>query len=229
MSTFLQLCQDLRREAGISGTDSMPAAVTSQTGEMKRVVEWVKKAYRDIQNLHPNWHFLSTEFSFQTISSTSTYTKNSVSLTELGSWDPTTFRAYLTATGVTDEQELRYWPNWHKFRDAYLIGASRSTSGRPTDFSIKPDKSIVLWPTPSAAYTVVGEYFKRAQELSANADEPLFPQEFHDILVWRAIVFYAAHEAAPEVYAHGKSEYNRLLRALRRDQLPMISIAGEMA
>jgi hypothetical protein len=229
MSTFLQLCQDLRREAGISGTDTMPAAVTGQTGEMKRIVEWIKRAYRDIQNLHPNWNFLSTEFTFQTIASTSTYTKSSVGLTELGTWAPETFRAYLTSTGVADEQELIYWENWHEFRDAYLIGPSRSNSGRPTAFAIKPDKSIVFWPTPSAAYTIVGEYFKRAQELAANADEPLFPQEFHDLLVWRAIVFYASHEAAPEVHAHGKIEYKRLLGGLRRDQLPGIKLGGAMA
>lgn len=226
MSTFLQLCQDLREEAGISG--SGPVSVTGQTGEMLRIVNWIKKAYRDIQNLHANWDFLRNDFSFPTISDTSTYAPTAVSLEELASWKKDSVRAYLTATGVSDEQYLRKW-DWPDFRDAYVFGNSRTQPGKPTEFAIKPDKSMVLWPVPNAVYTVVGEYFKRAQSLSANSDEPLLPDEYHDILKWRGLMYYGAYEGAPEVYALARDEYGRMLSELRRDQLPPIRIGGTLA
>lgn len=226
MSTFLEICQDFREEAGITG--SGPAAVTGQTGEMLRVVNWVKKAYRDVQNRHPNWDFLRNDFTFQTIVSTSTYLPTAISLDELGMWKRDSFRIYLTATGVADEQWLRHW-NWDEFRDAYLIGPSQNQTGRPTEFAVRPDKSVVLWPKPDAVYTVAGEYFKRAQEMAANADEPLLPEEFHDIIKWRAMMYYGAQEGAPEVYAQGKDEFSRMMGELRRDQLPRIMLGGALA
>jgi hypothetical protein len=226
MSTFLQICQDFREEAGITG--SGPVSVTGQTGEMLRVVNWVKKAYRDIQNRHANWDFLRFDFTFQTIANTPTYLPTAVSLDELATWKKDSFRIYLTATGVADEQWLRCW-DWNELRDTYLIGTSSIQTGRPTEFAIKPDKSVVLWPKPDAVYTIAGEYFKRAQTMTANADEPLLPDEYHDIIKWRAMMYYGAQEGATEVYAQGRGEYAGMMSALRRDQLPSISIGGALA
>jgi hypothetical protein len=226
MSTFLELCQDFREEAGITG--SGPVSVIGQTGEMKRVVNWILKAYKDIQNKHRNWDFLRENFSFETIASTSTYLPTAVSLDELATWKQDTFRIYRTATGVADEQWLRCW-RWDELRDAYLIGPSRSQTGRPTEFAIKPDKSVVFWPAPDAVYTVTGEYFQRAQTMTANADEPLLPEQFHDIIKWRAMMYYGAYEGAAEVYANGKSEYARMMFEMRLDQLPGITLGGALA
>lgn len=226
--TFLQLCSRLRQEVGISGAG--PIAVTGQTGELKRIVDWVLGAYEEIQNKHKNWKFLQNEFSFNTVSGTQAYALTDAALatmTELATWKRDDVRIYLTATGTSDETRLRYCP-WENFKATYLFGASRATTGKPTHFSIKPDKSIVFWPKPDAIYTCVGEYFKRAQTMTANADEPLLPDEYHMLIVWQAIVTYAVYTASPEVYAGAKEKVALYMPKLELDQLPPLIMAGPL-
>lgn len=222
MSTFLQLCSRLRQEAGISG--SGPSSVTGQTGEMKRVVDWVSAAYEAIQSAHANWEFLRNDFTFPTIANTVAYLPSSVSLPEHADWIETGMTIY--ETSVADEQRIDFVP-WDEFRANYQFGTV--LTGRPTIASVKPDRSIALYPTPDDAYTVRGEYYKRAQTMTANGDEPLFPARFHLAIVWRALMLYGAQESAAELYAHGKTEYDKVMRSLEANQLPEIAFAGALA
>lgn len=228
MSTFLELARTLREDCGIPGAENTPTAVTGQKGEMLRVVNWIKRAYREVQNLHPNWNFLRFDFSFPTIVAQGTYTRASISLTELTRWKLDTFRAYLTASGQIDEQWLIYVP-WPIFRDQYLMSANRTVQGRPQWFSIKPDKSVAVFPLPNDAYTIVGEYWKRPQLVTANADLFTIPEEFEDVIVGLGMSYYGAYEAAPEVYAEGVSRHNAALSGLQRDYLPEIAMEGALA
>lgn len=226
MSTFLQLCVDLRREGGMTG--SGPTATTSQVGEYLRIVEWIASAYEKIQNLHPNWDFLRNDFSFATVASTGNYTKSAASVSELGTWKTDTFRCYLTATGVSDQQDIDYVP-WADFRESYSLGSLSTQEGRPILFTVKPDQSVTFWPIPNAIYTVTGEYFKRAQTLAADASEPLIPLAFQDVIVYRALMFYGAYAGADEKYAHGEREYKQVLARLELNQLPEMEMAGPLA
>lgn len=209
----------------MSGTG--PTAVTSQTGEMQRVVEWILSAYRSIQNLHPNWHFLQNDFSFQTVASTGNYTKTTASLPELGSWKTDNFSVYLTATGVNAEQDLIYIP-WDEFSRGYMFGSTSTQEGIPIVCTVRPDQSLQLWPIPNDIYTVKGEYYKRAQTMTANADEPLIPLAFQDAIVWRALMLYGAYAAADEKYSHGQNEYKSVLSRLEMNQLPEMLMAETM-
>jgi len=221
---FLQLCQRARQEAAISGTG--PVTVASQTGELGKIVDWVLTAYQDVQNKHATWDFMRFDFTFPTIAASSTYLPSAVSLSEHATWEKRDMRAYLTATGVADESRLAYrqWPSMKAFR---LIGVVQT--GKPTEFAIRPDKSLVFWPTPDAIYTVAGEYWKRAQTMTANADEPLIPAQFQMVIVWKAVMYYAADQGAAELYASAQIEYSRLMRDLEIDQLPPIEMAGPLA
>lgn len=220
---YLQLCQRTRQECSISG--SGPVTVASQSGEMKKIVDWVLTAYEDIQGMYATWDFLRFDFSFQTIASSSTYLPSAVSLTELAQWKEDSLRIYLTATGVSDEQHLEP-QDWTAFKDFRLIGVI--PTGKPSEFAIRPNNAIVLYQTPDAIYTVVGEYFKRPQTMTANADEPLIPNQFQMAIVWKAAMYYAADQGAAELYATAEREFKRVMRRLKRDQLPAISMAGAL-
>lgn len=222
MSNFLELCQDLRREAGISGTG--PASVVSQTGEMLRVVEWVSAAYRAIQNLHPTWLFLQNDLTFNTVAATQTYTPTVAGCPELGRWKDDTFQYYLTSVGVNAQQDLIFVP-WDEFSAYYLRGSLQTQTGPPSAVTIRPNRSLMFWPIPDAVYTITGEYFKRAQAMTANADEPLIPPEFQDVIVWRALTMYGAYAGASEAYSHGQTEYKRVLADLQANQLPAFELA----
>lgn len=226
---FLKLCTRTRREARISG--SGPVSVLAQTGEMQMVVEWVQAAYEDVQNMSPLWEFLRSDFSFNTIASAPTYTLSATGLTGLQSWrtaDYESISCYLAATGIAGQQALEKI-SWEDMRGSRFFGSSSTQSGRPTEYAIKPDKSIVFWPVPDAVYTVVGEYYKKPQTLANNTDEPIFPEAYHMVLVWLAMRYSGAYQAAPDKYSQGDNEYKRLLYALRRDQLPKVQTGGPLA
>lgn len=225
----LALCQRLAQEAGISGASNgtLPSATTGQTGEMLQVVRDIESAYEELQNMRPNWLFMREDFSFNLVAGTATYTPTTAGLTDFRAWRTDTFRIYRTSTGSDDEQWLDYVP-WDVFRDAYLLGPERSASGRPFKFTVQPDKTLQFYPKPDAIYTVVGEYQLRAQTLASNTAEPLFPDNFHLILVWMALMKHARREGAPELYAQGKESYGPLMDALKRDQLPPVGMADPM-
>lgn len=225
MSTFLELAGDLRREAGINGTG--PSTVVSQTGEMQRVVEWILTAYRTIQNLHHNWLFLQNDFSFNTVAATQTYTPTTAGCPELGRWKDDTFQYYLTSVGVNGQQDLMFVP-WDDFSAYYLRGSLQTQSGPPDVITIRPNRSLMLWPIPDAIYTISGEYYKRAQTMAADADEPLIPPEFQDAIVWRALMMYGAYEGASEKYSHGQNEYKHLLSRLELNQLPEFELGDAL-
>lgn len=211
---FLELSQRLHSEAGVAGASH--TTVVSQTGMLGRLVNWILSAYEDIQNLHPEWQFLQSSFSFSTVAEQQNYTKTDAGVTDLASWKTKDVRLY---SAVTDEVELVYHP-WDDFRLAYKSGSSRTQEERPSVYSIKYDLSMDLWPIPDAVYTVNGEYFKQAQTMTLDADEPVIPNQYHMIIVWRALMFYGAKIGADEVYAHGNNEYGRILRRLELNQLP---------
>lgn len=226
MTTKLALCADLCLEAGIS---TPPAAVTGQVGEAGRVVAWIDKAYEEIQNKHDNWDFARQDFSFNTVIGVNTYTLASIPLPELREWITSTFRCYLTATGLVDEQWMEFVP-WPKFRDHYLFSANRSVTGRPFRFSIRPrDKAVITWPIASDIYTLSGEYFQRAQTFADGNAEPIFPPRFHTAVSWLGIRYYAAYEEAAAIFANADQQYKTVLGKLEDDQLPEITTGRPMA
>ena len=223
---FLELAQRFRREARITGTG--PTTVISQTGINQIAVDWILQSYEDIQNLHTDWLFLQTDFTFPTIYNTQNYTALGVNLSEFGEWKEDSFRAYLTATGASAEYRLDPVP-YDDFYNLYLFGAARTQIDKPYKFTVCPDKSLSLFPIPSDVYTVVGKYYKKPQTMTANSDIPIIPVKFHMIIVYRAMMLYGAYEAANEVYTHGQNEYLKLLRELERVQLPKIKKAKPLA
>lgn len=218
---FLELCKRLRSEAGVAG--SGPLTVLNQNEELERLVNWIKDAYIDIQDKRNDWDFLRQDFSFNTVAGTSTY----AALTDLANWKRSSFRIYLTSAGVGDERWLLA-EDWPYFRDNRLYNANRDVSGRPLYSTIKPDKSIVLWPKPTGIYTINGEYFTVAHEFVNDTDEPIFPRH-HMAIVYNALMRYAAYVAEPSLYSRAEIEYRRLINKLERDYTQPIGRAGAMA
>jgi len=217
--TRLQLAQQLRQEARINGTG--PTTTLSQTGEYKKCVDWNDYAYNDIQNEYETWKFLRKEFTASLTSGTSEYTPTAAGVTNHKKWITDDTRCYLTADGVATEQEIFYVP-WDEFKRSYLFGSARSQTGRPVQYSIKPDNSIVFWPIPDDTYTVIGEYCRTNYVMTANSDVPAFPADFHLVVMWRALVFYGNDYVDESKLYQATDEYKKLMSKLRFDQLPRI-------
>jgi hypothetical protein len=111
---------------------------------------------------------------------------------------------------------------WTTFRNLYRYANMRNTTARPVVVSIKPDKDLAFGSTPDGIYVIDGEYYTQPVTLSADTDTPLLPARFHMAIVYRAMMYYAGYEAAPEVMARGDFEYRRLYSRMEIDQLPTL-------
>lgn len=229
---FLQLAQEARTKCGISGTG--PTTVVGQTGELGRVVGYVRDAWQQIQSLHQDWQFLRKSVSFTTTTLQATYTPlqcgalDSNNAVDLGMWVKRSFRNYNTAAGFNSEVFMDYaeYDNW---RNEYQFGALRSVTTRPLQITITPDKSLGLGPVPIAGYTIVGDYFAKPFVMSLDTDTPTMPDKFHMMIVYSAMMMYGAYEGASEVYQFGETKYNQLLSELVIDQLPDVDFGSALA
>lgn len=237
MSTYLELCQDTARECDVSGGDTVPTTVTGQTGELQRIVKWVAQAYVEIQNRHTNWRWMRHEFTLNTVADDDSYTfgdctdqTTSLAITRFSHWavndeeDPP--RVYLTSSGVGTQTYMVYIP-WEQFKQIYRLGSQ--TSQYPIHITIDPQNNLVVGAKPNGIYTITSDYYRSAQNLSADDDTPEMPSQFHQLIVYRAMQKFGFFESAPEVESRGQVDGDMLMRQLEVNQLPSIRISGPMA
>lgn len=226
MSTFLQLASRLRQEVGGSGTG--PTAVTSQTGEYKRFVDWIATADEDIQRMYNQWRFMVGTFTLNTVSDDGSYLASEciTPVTDLRDWKTETMKIYLLSAGTSDETLLQYidYQVWYE-----MYNTRSQTSSRPMYFTIGNDQSIKLGPIPNAVYRVSGEYQKSIDTLAASADVPNYPAEYHMLAVYGAMMMYARYSGASEVYQDANNRYKKMLNEMKRTQLPKMRMAGALA
>ena len=223
--TRLELAQQLRRDCGISGSET---TTIGATGEWSDIVNWIDRAWKDIQNEHTDWLWMRTTASFTTVAEQAEYAYASapLSLTNFASWVPDTFRIYKTS--ISNETPLTQW-EYRYFRDTYIIGTSRTTYGYPSAITVSPTKSLILaLPPDDTSYTVSGDYQKTPTAMSLDADEPEMPSRFHMAIVYRAMIFTGNKESASELIELGTIEYKKLLESLQFDQLPNITVDRSM-
>lgn len=229
---FLQLCQRVRLECGISGTG--PTTVVSQTGEMGRIVTWTNEAWKDVQTAHRDWGWMRSTASFTTVAGTGEYTLGSgsgtvgVTAANFGMWVPESSRNYLTATGTSDEVFM-YDISYEAWRNNYQYGALRTATSRPIQVAVSPAKALCLGPIPVVGYTVTRDYFSAPVDLSLDADTPTAPAQFHMIIVYGAMMSYGAYEGAPEVYQRGETGFTKLMRRMTTDRIPPPTWGGALA
>lgn len=237
MSTFLQLCDDASREMGVDSTG--PTAVTNQTGEFLRIVNWVKNSYIELQNRYEYWRWMRKPFTVNTVASTDTYASTACTDTEAAAaisrfkrwWADDVdrpFTIYLQASGVSAQQRL-IWVPYDYFKRVYKFGPQQSVTGPPIHVSVDDNNKIVLGPNPDAVYVVGGDFQRSAQILAADGDIPEMPANFHQLIVYMAMRKFAGYESAPEVMTRAVNEGNALMRQLEANQLPMIGMAAPLA
>lgn len=221
MATFLELCQAMAIEAGISGGI---VSVSGQVGEAQRVVGWVARAYKYIQNLHEDWKFMRRDVEFPVLATVAKYTAEDAGVTDFGIWcflDE--WRSYRTDAGYADEQPVEL-VEYDAFRRKYGYGSMRLQPGRPQVMTVAPDQSLIFWPQPDAAYTIVGEQYRAPHTMLANTDTPIFAARYHDAILYRALFSYGEFEGDATVMATAQSELDRELAGMESFYLPKMTM-----
>jgi len=230
---YLQLVQRAWQEAG-EPTAAAPTTVLLTTGNTKRMVDWVETAWMDIQTAHMDWDWMRQEVTFDTTLGLAVYPLGTgagtcgVSVAAFGQWARDTFRNYVTSVGTNSEVFMDFI-HYDAWRNTYMYGALRQVTTRPLQISISPAKGICLGPPPLDGYSIIGDYFTAPLAMTADADIPSLPTQWQMAIVWKALMYYGAFEAAPEVYDSAEREFSKLMRRMTADRIPEATWAGALA
>ena len=115
---------------------------------------------------------------------------------------------------------------WDEFR---LYQASITANGMPAWFSIQPSGKLVFDAAPQASVSIGGEYFIKPDTEILAEGQPVFPERYHMIVVWRGLMLAAAYYAEPDKYAHGENMYNRMLAQMTARELPAMRLGSPLA
>jgi len=216
---YLEICQRVRLESGISGVG--PTTVTGQLGQLGKITNWVKSSWLEIQTEREDWDWMWGQVEVDTDSDQDVYALETTDVKYLD-W----VGIYTKSLGVSDESEIEE-VSYKDMRRNSKLGTP--DSGRPCSYAIRPDKSLVLDPTPDDIYTLSIDYYKLPQVLTSNTDTPNLPIAYHDIIVWKACMMFAAHYEASMQYQHAAAEYARVMANLEMNQLPRMKLSGPLA
>lgn len=216
---FLQLAQRAHSECGLSGQG--PQAVTSQTGINAKLVSWVRQAWEEMQADREDWRWAWSNATFPLVAGQASYDLLSL-VPDYGVIvrDAVIFTAPADANNVSEGVYSEY----PIFSRSYERGAT--AQGRPIVFTVAPDRTLRLAPTPDAAYNILFEYYAAPQSLSASTDVPLLPSHYHMAIVYRAVMLYAAHDDHPQLYQEASLNYERWLRRIMATETPQVRVSG---
>ena len=209
--TFLELCKRLRQEVGAAGTG--PAAVTGQHGEYQRLIGWIKQAWHELQLERREWRFAWAEASIDLDPDFRDYSPPG----DIDHWDAETVRIGSNRLRVIE---------WSMFRERFR---DDSNGDKPAVITRLPNGTLRLDTTPATADTLMFEYFRTPQELTANGDTPRMPEEYHLLIVYRAMLAYALYENAPEVAQAARIGEQQILPQMMLRELPQMKLGGPLA
>ena len=103
--------------------------------------------------------------------------------------------------------------------DAMSIDLREDDTGEPTGYYVEDDDLYVI-PKPDGVYSLRVWYVKRGTTLSADADTPIIPTEFHDLIVLFAVsqAKRKDDDAAFQVYANDYEAGKRDMMIKLRDR-----------
>jgi hypothetical protein len=154
--------------------------------------------------------------------STFTDERTSAAMEDFSHWIVDSFSIFLDSAGQADERELVHM-GFDDWRRLYDFGADATLQDYPVNVTVDPaDSAIRLGRKPNDVYVVRGDFMHCATRLVGDDDEPGLPEQFHDIIWYRALMLYAEYESAPEAYSKGQNNFNRLMSRLQLHQAPSL-------
>jgi len=246
MKTYLQLCQALRREAGVQGDG--PSSITSQTGIYGNIVAWIDDAWLSIQNLHTTWAFMHGRGDIDIDDDERIYTPD----VSIASVNPRSF-VLVDADGIKRSLPFYEWQEYQeRYRTHYageepvlleditvldgnedpddvidgnpdepdyLVNEEAITRAVPYVITLNPDGDFELPDYPEAGYVIQYEYVAKPARFTDASSTPLLPEQYEMIIVWRALIDYGGFYNAPEAVQRGQMNYQESLTSLERNQL----------
>ena len=161
----------------------------------------VNRAYKKICNAFRFYEIDDTDTSIATVDGTSSYSVPS-GIREIIS---------MKVTGDTEYQILQQEMGWYERQDT-----TDDNKGLP-EYYIRHGSLFYFWPTPDDAYDIRIQYRTMPDDMSADGDEPVIPEEWHEAI--------AASAASTACFKYGmaqrgqelKNEYLGLISGVQED------------
>jgi hypothetical protein len=240
VSTFLQLVNLVRSEAGITGGD-LTTVQSGLSAESQRIANWVNNEWLRIQRKKPDWQWMRQYFTCPLTGGTQEYTPTQIgavstptfTAAQFGNWKRDSFRIYTNATPTQIDEQLATFIPWDQFRNIYLYGSMRQNFSRPVAFTVSPKKNLLFGMPPDVNATVSyffdGEMYLAPSALVLDADTPGAPAFYHDWIMARALKAYGVFMAAGEVIQRAQELINEIQPQISVDQLPVIECGPPLA
>lgn len=189
------------------------------------ITAWVNNGLRNIIRRH-TWEFLFVEATVTTVASTETYSLAS-----------DVMRIY-TVRNTTSSSKV----NPIRVLDFYKSYPNPTATGSPTLYRLSglaqtsasslPLYQVSLFPIPDAVYSLKYTYYKRVSDLSADADVPYIPVEYHELLCnYAASLFFtrigdARSESENTKFENGLRDMSEALSSNVVEQIDGLELAG---
>lgn len=166
---------------------------------------YLNDSYADVVAASPYWPFLQTNgcAAVTVLSGT-----RSIAL-------PTDVTRVLAVRNNTDDVVMRSYEG----RDQHFVDdPAQDLVGVPRAYRLF-GSTIQVFPLPSANTVLAIEYPAPPTELTANSDEPLFPEQYHRILVEGALSRAYEDDGQMDQAASAKQRYDAMLAGMKVDLL----------
>lgn len=224
--TFLDLCQRVLQESGLSG--SGPSAVTGQRGIEARIVNWVRDAWVNLQGEREDWQFMFKRIPYNLSPGKTEYSLVEMSIADLARWDFSTATIFETAEGPKVTRQLHSNIDY----DTWLVSMGMGqavTSGKVGQVMTIPgtNNTLMFWPTPEEESTVGLSYYRSPVRLMADGDVPdIWPEDLQMVIAWRALIDYGFFDGAAEIESRAREKYDELMQRIDSRKKPTMAVAG---
>lgn len=218
--TYLTMCQEVHNRLGMQGDFT---SVSGGDSYMTRIAEMVSDAYRDLQTYRDDFYFLRTNVTLTVSAGVQTYVPytsgasnnilTSGAFARFGHWD----RDNVLYTN-TNSDTIRLRPFHY---DQWLTMNTSEAIPEPTKFSIDKSLNNLHFENLSVNKDVDIYYYKSPQILSANTDEPEFPLEHHQLIVWAGLKNASNFFGNGDAYQYAAIQYDKAIGAFHRTQIPV--------
>lgn len=220
MATFLQLVNKVERESGTVGQSQRLSSVANPVGRQEKIVQWTAQAWEMIQRERTDWTFRRREFTTTLTIGQKRYDSPDA---DFSGWErDEMWSLYDNDIGQEDETELRVI-SYDEWRRKYDFGTH--DANRPIEVAFDGQRRLCIGPKPDKAYILRGSCKRAIQTLTLDADTPIIDEEFHDIIVWRALLLLAEHDEAPFPISTAAMQYRRFNGAMLRAYTEMVELA----
>lgn len=210
--TFLELCKEVHATCQIDGETVV--SVDNQTGMNARVVSWVNRAYQDIQRHRNDWKFRQELAAVNVVAGQWQVSNLRDSLEHI---NPNSIN--LTENGIIKRMQ---YVDYDIFYDRYQ--SRIRTTGTPSTITLSPNWDIYINPIPTSDVTLNFWYTKTIDVLVENTDEPIIRKAHQDVILWKAVKYYAEEEEAAGVFQTAEMNYKTALNRMELDLRPPTSI-----